>query len=126
MKNYLALLLCLLPFIVFAQSADQNQILKHANQYAFVNKVRIDSIQALYAQLNISDDIIVTASLSYGQNKSLFSNALRNGNGELLSFDSIAALLNLLDYNGWEPYSGLQLLGKSNNIILVMKRKKQS
>ena len=125
MKNYLTLLLCILPFFGLAQTEDQKQILKHANQYAFVNNIRIDSIQALYAQLNISDDNIATASLSYGQNKSLPSNTLRNANGELLSFDSIASLLNLLDYNGWDPHSALQLSGKSNNIIIIMKRKKQ-
>lgn len=123
MKKYIILIICLHPIIGFSQSESrQNEILNNPKQIAFVNNVRIDSIKALYAQLNISDDYIVTASLSYGQNKSLTSNKIRNVDGDLFSFDSIAALLNLLDFNGWMPVSGIQFFGKSQ-IIIILKRK---
>lgn len=99
---------CLLSGLtLFAQKETP---LPNTNQYGYVNGIRLDSIQATYAQADITAGMRMVAgnlirrfTFEYGQKAKNESEArITDKAGNVFTFYNTAEALNFFDYNGWQ------------------------
>jgi hypothetical protein len=110
MKQILFILF-LFPLLSSAQkNKDFDVDVESAKTYGYVNGIRLDSINSLYAQVELlpTEKILTGAfvkryAVDYGQKWDKVKEVrLTNKEGLVLTFSSISLTLNLFDYNGWD------------------------
>lgn len=110
-KYFLLFLYMAAPLFVFCQATDDIKMLT-ANDckiHGYSNGVRLDSIPVEYVYFLLPNFISLSDISSYvfdfGQQverKKMKNLRLADKEGKQLNFNSIATVLNFLDFNGWE------------------------
>jgi hypothetical protein len=87
-----------------ASSSGEKQIVTSAKTYGYVSDVRLDSVDAVYAEFRFRS-FRHTLTFDYGQSEEKQNNmTLTDREGRQLDFEpaTIARILNFFSFNGWE------------------------
>lgn len=106
----LLLLLFFIPSLAFCQKDREESIAPSANQYGYVNGLRLDSINATYAQVDIAPNTRILAGnfikkfiFDYGQRwKEEKEARITDKDGKTFQFLNTAEALNFFEFNGWK------------------------
>lgn len=131
MKSTLPALLLLLSLKAFAQTGQTSpslpvarQVVSTAKTFGYVNGIRLDSIDARYAEFS-KRSFSNSLNFDFGQSGDRKKMVITDNEGKILSFDNItiSMLLNFFDFNSWELIHIIYSKATGVGSTFILKRK---
>jgi len=102
MKRSLLILFIIISIQAFSQNVKTEKPAIVFEKYGYIDGIRLDSIRSEYAEVNLLNNYIL---IDYGQQwVSRINYRVTDVEGNILRFshNTIGAILNFMNYNGWE------------------------
>lgn len=124
MKKLVLILILFRWVTVFSQTNSEQPSITDSQTYGYVNGIRLDSINAEYAQFEWGFQRLF---LDYGQEESRKKTTVTDLKGNPLFFarKSLAFTLNFLYYNGWQFSQAYYNYAGKTDIVILKRRQNE-